>query len=105
MGASFSFDLIKRVMACDCSKASPKEYIPPTSKDPVAGLQVAIQSFVLMATDNEDWFKFSHDRYLAAANALCSQYRKPEMHYVISCAMMKHHPYVYSRVEPHLRTS
>ncbi|KAF2720977.1 hypothetical protein K431DRAFT_225201 [Polychaeton citri CBS 116435] len=93
IGNQFSFSIIKRVMSCDCSKASPKELIPPTSKDPVAGLQVALQKFVVMPTDDEDWFRFSHDRYIQAADLLCENYKRQEMHYVVACAMMKHDPF------------
>lgn len=93
IGNSFSFHLVERAMSCDCSTASPREFIPPTSKDPVAGLQAALNAFVVMATEDEDRFKFSHDRYVAAADSLCNAYRREEMHFVISCAMMKHSPY------------
>ena len=92
-GDTFSFNLMKRVMSCDCSKASPKELIPPTSSDAVAGLQAALQSFIIMPTEDEDIFSFSHDRYVAAADALCDDYRREEMHYVIASALMKHETY------------
>lgn len=93
IGNSFSFNLMRYVMACDCSKASPKELIPPTAKDPVAGLQACINSYVIMPTEEEDRFKFSHDRYITAAETLYEPWKKEEMHYVISSAMMKHTPY------------
>ncbi|KAK0895628.1 Chk1 protein kinase [Friedmanniomyces endolithicus] len=90
VGNSFSFLLMKRVMSCECSKNSPPESIPATSMDPVAGLQAAISAFVIMATEDEDRFKFSHDRYISAADTLCEPYERSEMHYVVACAMMKH---------------
>lgn len=93
IGNSFSFNLIKLVMSCSCSKASPKGLIPPASTDPVAGLQACMSSFVVMATEDEDRFKFSHDRYIAAADTLCEPWRRAEMHYVVSLAMMKHMPF------------
>lgn len=93
IGNVFSFEVAKRAMSCDCSTKSPKEYIPPTSKDPVAGLQFALKAFVITPTDNEDRFRWSHDRYMAAAESLWRKYRKPEMHYVIACSLMKHYPY------------
>jgi len=93
IGHSFSFNLVKRVMSCDCSQASPREFIPPTSNDPVDGLQRAISSFIVMATEEEDRFRFAHDRYLTAADSLCDDFRREEMHYVIACAMMKHTPF------------
>ncbi|KAK5117209.1 hypothetical protein LTR85_008977 [Meristemomyces frigidus] len=93
VGNSFSFKLLERVISCSCSKASPKELLPARSKDPVAGLQACMSSFVVMATEEEDRFKFSHDRYIAAAETLCEPWKKTEMHYVVSVAMMKHMPF------------
>ncbi|KAK5731642.1 Chk1 protein kinase [Elasticomyces elasticus] len=90
VGNNFSFQLVKRVMSCECSHASPQEFIPPITLDPVAGLQAAITSYVTMATEEEDRFKFSHDRYVSAAETLCDPYDRAEMHYVVACAMMKH---------------
>lgn len=93
VGTSFSFSLMKRVMSCDCSKASPKGLIPPQSQDPVAGLQAAIHAFIIMPTEDEDKFRFSHDRYVVAARALSDDFQPKEMHYVISLAMLKHELY------------
>ncbi|KAI7577123.1 hypothetical protein KC316_g10420, partial [Hortaea werneckii] len=93
LGQSFSFTLMKYVMSCECSKASPKELIPQTINDPVDGLQACINAYVIMPTEEEDRFKFSHDRYITAADTLCEPYKKEEMHYVISSALMKHMPF------------
>ena len=93
IGNSFSFFIIKRVMACECSKASPAHLIPPHSRDVVAGLQHAINAYVIMPTEEEDVFKFAHDRYVAAADTLCAGYDRREMHYVLSCALMRHAAY------------
>ena len=93
VGNGFSYNLIKRVMSCDCSKSVPKGIIPPSSTDSVAGLQEALQSFILIPTEDEDHFRFAHDRYVAAANALCDEYKKEDMHYVVASAMIKHEPY------------
>lgn len=93
LGNSFQFQTIKRVMSCACSDLAPQPLIPPKSTDAVAGLQVALQSFVIMPTEDEDRFKFSHDRYIAAADILCEAYVRSEMHYVVATSMMKHEPY------------
>ncbi|EMC95850.1 hypothetical protein BAUCODRAFT_71300 [Baudoinia panamericana UAMH 10762] len=90
IGNSFSFNLVLRVMSCDCSKASPAGLIPPPSQDAVSGLQATIASFIVVATEEEDRFRFSHDRYITAAYGLCEEYKLEEMHYVVACAMMKH---------------
>ncbi|KAK4980882.1 Chk1 protein kinase [Elasticomyces elasticus] len=93
IGTSFSFQLIKRVMSCDCSRASPAELLPPASTDAVAGLQAALSAYVLIPSDDEDRFRFSHDRYMQAADLLSEPFSKEEMHFVIACAMMHHDPY------------
>lgn len=93
LGNNFSFTLIKQVMVCDCAKAAPPESLPPFSNDPVLGLQGALTAFTIMSTDDEDRFRFSHDRYLQAANILCDQFSKDEMNYVIVTAMMRHDSY------------
>ncbi|KAL1310989.1 hypothetical protein AAFC00_001209 [Neodothiora populina] len=93
IGNSFSFNLVKQAMSCDCSRSVPRELLPPDSGDPVSGLQGAISAYILVATDLEDRFRFSHDRYLQAAEMLCEEFDKAEMHYVIAIAMMKHTPY------------
>lgn len=95
IGNSFRFSTIQRVMSCNCSQLSPQPLIPPRSQDAVAGLQIALNSFIIMSTDDEDRFKFSHDRYVQAAESLISDnpYEPAEMHFVVSCSMMKHEPY------------
>ena len=89
--------MVKLAMSCDCAKASPQDYLPPFSNDPVSGLQGAIAAFTIMPCENENRFRFSHDRYLQAAYALTDQYSRDEMHYVLACAMMKHDPYESTR--------
>ncbi|GIZ48579.1 hypothetical protein CKM354_001163300 [Cercospora kikuchii] len=93
IGNSFQFRVLQRVMSCACSDLAPQPLIPPKSKDAVAGLQTALSSFIVMPTEDEDRFKFSHDRYVAAADALCDDYVREEMHYVVASSMMKHLPY------------
>ncbi|KAL1582770.1 hypothetical protein WHR41_08368 [Cladosporium halotolerans] len=93
IGNHFRFSLLKYVMSCECSKASPAEFLPPRSKDPVNGLQSALNSFLIMGTDDDDNFKFTHDRYLTSALSLTDGYSREEMHYVLSCALLKHEPY------------
>lgn len=68
IGNSFSYNLMRRVISCDCSTLVPQEFIPTRSKDPVAGLQAALQAFIIMPTEDEDKFRFSHDRYVTAAD-------------------------------------
>lgn len=93
IGNTFSYTTVQHVMSCDCSKASPEGTIPPWTKDPVSALQTAIQGFIMITTEEEDRFRFAHDRYIAAADALAKDYVAEEMHFVVASAMMKHEPY------------
>lgn len=93
IGNTFSFNLVKHAMDCECSRSVPRGLLPPDSHDPVSGLQGAITAYIIIATDTEDRFRFSHDRYLQAAEMLCEPFDKAEMHFVIAIAMMKHTPY------------
>ncbi|OQO01832.1 hypothetical protein B0A48_12305 [Cryoendolithus antarcticus] len=93
IGHQFSFNMIKFVMSCECSHASPPEYLPPLEQDAIHGLQSATSSFLVVGTDDDDWFRFAHDRYLTSALTLCNKYDTDEMHYVLACALLKHEPY------------
>jgi signal transduction histidine kinase/predicted ATPase/DNA-binding response OmpR family regulator/serine/threonine protein kinase len=94
MGNTFNFSTIKRVMSCKCSELVPQPLVPPVSNDAVAGLAEALTSYIVMPTDEEQIFRFSHDRYLTAADALClSRHEKSEMHYMLASSMMFHDPY------------
>ena len=97
IGSSFTFSLVHFVTSCDCSHKSPAELLPPSLEDPVAGLQAALASFAIMGTDDENRFRFSHDRYMSAAFNLANQHSLEEMHYVMVCAMMKHEPWTEDR--------
>jgi signal transduction histidine kinase/predicted ATPase/DNA-binding response OmpR family regulator len=96
IGHHFRFSLMKYVMSCACSRASPPELLPPKAQDPVNGLQVALKSFLIMATEDDDTFKFAHDRYLSAALSLTDNYDREEMHYVLAVAQLKHEPYDFN---------
>lgn len=93
IGTSFQFSTIKHVMTCDCSKLSPAHLLPPSTTDAVLGLQVALTTFILMPTDDEERYRFAHDRYIAAAESLCDAFDREEMHYVVATSMMKHETY------------
>ena len=91
LGNSFSFSLVKRLMAGE--NCWPRATKLPTigMRDPVEGLQGALTAYLLMPTDNEDRFRFSHDRYMQAAALLVEAdgYNKPEMHYAIAKTMLQ----------------
>jgi signal transduction histidine kinase len=96
IGHHFKFSLLKYVMSCECSRASPAELLPPKAQDPVSGLQVALKSFLIMGTEDDDTFKFTHDRYLSSALSLTDNFDRQEMFYVLACATLKHEPYDFN---------
>ena len=93
LGNSFSYNIMRRVLAFRCTSSMSEGLIPPCTADAVGGLQAALQAFILMPTEDEDRFQFSHDRYVAAARSLCDEYQKDEMHYVVAMTMMQYEPY------------
>lgn len=62
LGTSFSFSLVKRLLQGE--NVWPKaQGLPEIGlQDPVAGLQGALGAYLIMPCDNEDRFRFSHDR-------------------------------------------
>jgi signal transduction histidine kinase/serine/threonine protein kinase len=93
LGNSFSFAILRRLLSFKCAKSIEAGLIPPCTSDAVGALQACLQNFILMPTEDEDRFQFSHDRYLTAARALCDEYHRDEMHYVIAFTMLEHEPY------------
>jgi signal transduction histidine kinase len=93
LGVTFSYNILRRLLNFQCSASMAKGLIPPCTADAVGGLQAALQAFILMPTEDEDRFQFSHDRYVAAARSLCEEYHRDEMHYVASFTMMQYEPY------------
>lgn len=93
LGASFSFELICHLLSGECQDAcaaSSGEHIHRsyTQQEAVAGLQAAIQALVLVPSDNDDRFRFAHDRYIQAAGQLkICDVRK--MHFTIAQVLMK----------------
>ncbi|KAL2116563.1 hypothetical protein VTJ04DRAFT_8731 [Mycothermus thermophilus] len=95
LGQTFSFELICRLMngsgdIDDCSDCPDDGLmIKPSQEEAVAGLEAAIQAFIIVPSDRDDHFRFAHDRYIQAASALkeCSARR---MHFVIAQVLLKH---------------
>lgn len=97
LGNSFSFELICRLMSGEfeyddettgdcCTDKVRKGY---SHSEIVAGLQAAIQAFIIVASETDDRFRFAHDRYVHAAVDLkeCSARR---MHFIISQTLLKY---------------
>ncbi|KAI9678382.1 MAG: hypothetical protein M1822_008028 [Bathelium mastoideum] len=94
IGNNFSFKLVKALMSCE--DPSILQFVPKLPlvrcRNPVAGLQSAISSYFIMPGDDEDRFKFSHDRYMQAAASLEECERKEEMHFLIAQMMIRMDP-------------
>jgi serine/threonine protein kinase len=62
LGTSFSFSLVKRLLQGENVWPQAQGLPEIGSQDPVAGLQGALGAYLIMPCDNEDRFRFSHDR-------------------------------------------
>ncbi|UNI19958.1 Histidine kinase [Purpureocillium takamizusanense] len=98
LGNSFSFELISRLMQgeFEFDDGGPMECAPEypqrayTEGEAIAGLQAAIQAYILVPSETEDRFRFAHDRYIHASSALreCNTRR---MHFIISQTLLKYY--------------
>lgn len=97
IGTSFSFELIQKLLSGEF------DYLDPDavkvagdlcwlshSKDTVEGLQPAIQGYIIIQTQDDDRFRFAHDRYIQAARSLCGR-NKPKMHFIIAQTLLKYY--------------
>ena len=89
IGSSFSFSLVKRLMLGENSYPGVTS-VPLVREDPVVGLQTALCAYILTTAEDEDRFRFAHDRYMQAAQSLTECYNKRECHYTIAKTMVEH---------------
>jgi len=103
IGTSFSFELIQRLLSGEfdyddndqsTASNSPSRDTPlsfsHSQQDAVAGLQAAIQAYIIIATENDDRFRFAHDRYIQAASFL-KERRTQKMNFMIACTLQKYY--------------
>ncbi|KAH6673070.1 HHK1, histidine kinase-group X protein [Halenospora varia] len=98
LGASFSFELIQRLLSgefdYDESSCTPEDFQPyslsHSQQDAVEGLQAAIQAYIIIATQQDDRFRFAHDRYSQAALSL-GECNAPKMHFIIAQTLLKYY--------------
>ncbi|KAK3304236.1 uncharacterized protein B0T15DRAFT_399366 [Chaetomium strumarium] len=96
LGQTFSFDLICKLMDgqehADDGSGNPEEAVATASsqQDVVAGLEAAIQAFIIIPCDRDDHFRFAHDRYIQAAAAL-KECNARMMHFVIAQVLLEHY--------------
>jgi predicted ATPase len=90
IGGTFSFSHVKLLMSA-AVRAQDSAMAPPAGpEDAVSALQSALSVYILVPGDSEDIFRFSHDRYRAAASSLEECFDKPEMHYAIAKSLIEH---------------
>lgn len=98
LGASFSFELIQMLMKSEfdsdhgecCSQCNNPCPLSHSQHDAVEGLQAAIQASIIVATQNDDIFRFAHDRYIQAATSL-RKCHGPMMHFAIAQTLLKYY--------------
>ncbi|OAL01373.1 hypothetical protein IQ06DRAFT_335685 [Phaeosphaeriaceae sp. SRC1lsM3a] len=89
LGGSFSFDLVKRLMKPKYAPADAERIPLLVDKEcAMTALNGALDTFVLMPAEQDSRFRFSHDRYVAAASAsLDQEWDTQMMHYLIAKTM------------------
>ncbi|KAH0558987.1 hypothetical protein GP486_004400, partial [Trichoglossum hirsutum] len=102
LGTSFSFSLVQKLLSGEFdydedgstrpSKGCGGTFASLSHEDAVGGLQCALQSYVILATDEDDTFRFTHDRYVQAAASLRECRNIQKMHLIVAQVMMKYYP-------------
>ncbi|KAI9811780.1 MAG: hypothetical protein M1827_005325 [Pycnora praestabilis] len=102
LGNTFSFSLVQKLMGGEFDYDEGEHTVIPTSaqmvdvtltpdKNTIAGLQAALQAFILVPGEEDDQFRFSHDRYIQAAASLRECLNVEKMQFIIATTMMKYH--------------
>jgi len=91
IGNTFSFSLVKALLKGEPISTTLSDAKVPfvPEEDPVIGLQGALNAYLLVADEDEDRFRFSHDRYMQAAYTLSESYDHEEMHFLIAKQMIE----------------
>jgi signal transduction histidine kinase len=98
IGSSFSFDLVQRLLSGEFdyddstahTEVSQQYSLSHSQQDVVEGLQAAIQAYVILSTEDDDRFRFAHDRYMQAASSL-RECNGPKMHFIIAQTLLKYY--------------
>ncbi|KAJ9619085.1 uncharacterized protein PV06_02509 [Exophiala oligosperma] len=100
LGSTFSFKLIQHIMSGDYFYSSGKDQAndatcPRRAKlfnlsesDLVNGLQQLVNAYIITPGQTDDEFRFSHARYLKAANEMRECQNTTKMHFIIAQTMM-----------------
>ncbi|KAK7398052.1 Chk1 protein kinase [Neonectria punicea] len=98
IGGSFSFELVGHLMSGEfdyhdeewgscCTILSTKKY---SQGQAIAGLQAAIQAYIIVPSETDDRFRFAHDRYIHASAAL-KECNSQKMHFIIAQTLHKYY--------------
>lgn len=98
IGTTFSFELVQRLLSGefdyqeeDATKVAGQLCcLSHTSTDAVESLQPAIQGYIIIQTQDDDRFRFAHDRYVQAARTLCGCFMA-KMHFIIAQTLLKYY--------------
>ncbi|KAK4083506.1 uncharacterized protein Triagg1_1168 [Trichoderma aggressivum f. europaeum] len=99
LGGSFSFELLCRLMSGEFEYHDEDEFLACpnhitqrsyTEGEAIAGLQAAIQAYIIVPTESDDRFRFAHDRYVQASSAL-KECNARKMHFIISQTLLKYY--------------
>ncbi|KAH7410649.1 two-component sensor protein histidine protein kinase [Cadophora sp. MPI-SDFR-AT-0126] len=82
LGSSFSFQLLERLSG---SEFAPNE-LSLSEHDAMIGLHAALQTFIIIPTEDDDVFRFSHGRYVKAAASL-NKDNEDQMHFVVALVL------------------
>ncbi|KAF2876568.1 putative histidine kinase HHK1p [Massariosphaeria phaeospora] len=90
LGGTISFGLIRKLLN---GEHAPHDIIGLPillgTENAVMALNGALGAYILMPADNEDRFRFSHDRYSVVARAMAEdEYDTPMMHFVIAKSLV-----------------
>ncbi|KAL8947130.1 MAG: hypothetical protein Q9222_006554 [Ikaeria aurantiellina] len=102
LGSTFSFPLIQRILGGafeyvddNAEQSSPgcrkntEIFSPHLAQTAVEGLNAAMQAYVLIPTNDENEFSFSHDRYVQASALLRECQDIEKMHFCIAQTLMQ----------------
>ncbi|KAJ3526989.1 hypothetical protein NM208_g10930 [Fusarium decemcellulare] len=98
IGNSFSFELICHLMGGEfdyheddwgscCPTFAHKSY---SQGEAIAGLQAAIQAYIIVPSETDDRFRFAHDRYIHASSDL-QECNSRKMHFIIAQTLQKYY--------------
>tara|TARA_R110002060_G_scaffold33868_4_gene44727 strand:+ start:168 stop:1379 length:1212 start_codon:yes stop_codon:yes gene_type:complete len=88
LGSSFSFQLLERLSSSEFAPT----HLSLSEHEAILALHAALQTFIIVPTDDDDIFRFSHDRYIKAAASLRKEY-EDQMHFVVAHVLCSHSLY------------